>query len=246
MAISTPPRAFRTLPGSHRAAFASSLRVVDRREASATQLGYVSETDDSQQQQIDALTAKVPAPASAWRVEGYAGVFTVLSAPLKDMFGEYFVRILPGAFDQVLAGGCDTRFLFNHDPNYVLARTTNATLTLTTDQHGLAFTADPADVSYAADLRALLDRGDLTQCSFAFGVNEDAWIIETASDGTETEIWEIRQFSDLDDVAVVTYPAFPQTTARVREVSKPAGDHLAASTRRRLTIAAAQTHRRTA
>ena len=245
MAISTMPRAFRTLPGSHRAAFASSLRVVDRRETPA-ELAYVSETDSAQQDQIDALKDGSPPVAPAWRVEGYAGVFTVLSAPLSDMFGEYFVRILPGAFDQVLAGGCDTRFLFNHDPNYVLARTTNATLTLTADQHGLAFTADPAGVSYAADLRALLDRGDLTQCSFAFGVSQDAWIVETASDGTETEIWEIREFSDLDDVAVVTYPAFPQTTARVREVSKPAGDQLAASTRRRLAIAAAQTHRRTA
>lgn len=185
-----------------------------------------------------------PDDAQPARIEGYACVFDVLSDPMADLFGTYQARVLPGAFSDVLNATPDTRLLINHDPNRVLARTVNSTLTLTQDDRGLSFVGDPADTSYARDLRVLMDRGDVTQCSFSFDVEEDAWIEETASDGTRV-IWELRQFAALDDVAVVTYPAFPQTSARTREFAAPRAQQVSKQTHRRLALAAAQVPRRT-
>lgn len=64
-------------------------------------------------------------------VVGYGAVFNSMSNDLGG-FREY---ISPKAFEGRLDD--DVRFLFNHDPNYVLARTTNGTLRLSVDEKGL-------------------------------------------------------------------------------------------------------------
>lgn len=180
----------------------------------------------------------------AWTIEGYGSVSGVLSPPMVDFFGSYQARVVEGAFADVLAGNCDTRLLLNHDPNYLMGRTTNGTLTLTEDDHGLAYSATPADVSYAKDVRVLLERGDITGSSIGFAVAEDAWIEETDGDGDLTVIWEIRKFAALDDVSPVTFPAFPKTASRVRTSSNPS-ERFRRSVQRRLALAAADVPRRT-
>ena len=45
--------------------------------------------------------------------------------------------IKPGAFDDVLND--DVRGLFNHDPNYILGRTTAGTLSLSVNERGLVY-----------------------------------------------------------------------------------------------------------
>jgi hypothetical protein len=65
--------------------------------------------------------------------------------------------------------------------------------------------------SYVADLVVSLERGDISQMSFAF--EPIAWRFEEAEDGkdhyvlTELRLW---------DVAVVTYPAYEDTDAGLR------------------------------
>ena len=127
--------------------------------------------------------------------------------------GHFRERIRPGAFAKALPDS-DVRFLVNHE-GLPLARTTSGTMDLVETREGLEMTArldrnDP-------DVRALLpkiERGDLTQFSFAFDVNADG----QEFDGEERTITE---FAEIFDVSLVTFPAFEQTkitALRSREI----------------------------
>jgi HK97 family phage prohead protease len=147
-------------------------------------------------------------------VAGHAAVFDDLSENL----GGFRERIKRGAFKKVLRDDPDVRFLFNHDPNLVLARTHAGSLALKEDATGLEYDADCAPTSYAADLRVLLDRGEVTQSSFAFRVapGGDEWIEDPDTGGL---IREISEFSGLYDVSAVTYPAYPTTDVGLRALA---------------------------
>jgi HK97 family phage prohead protease len=84
----------------------------------------------------------------------------------------------PGAFAATLAKKPDVRLLINHD-GLPLARTTSGTLKLREDKRGLHFEAelDATD----PDVQRILpkvQRGDLSQMSFAFRTIKDAWRTE--------------------------------------------------------------------
>lgn len=133
---------------------------------------------------------------------------TAIGDPTRGGFWE---QIAPGAFDRALNEDQDVRFLVDHDPSRVLARTASGTLSLSSDKKGLLVDADLADTSIGRDLRVLLERGDVSQMSFGFVVNKDEWAMQ--KDGTE-----LRTIHDVDlfDVSAVTFPAYPQTDAAVR------------------------------
>jgi len=141
---------------------------------------------------------------------GHAAVFEQRTWIGSREYG-FWEQVDPTAFNKTLADGADVRMLINHDPNLLLARSTAGTLRLTVDERGLVADADMAPTSYAADLSVLLERGDVTQMSFAF--EPIAWRSEVAEDGkplitlTEVRLW---------DVSVVTYPAYEQTDAGLR------------------------------
>jgi HK97 family phage prohead protease len=139
---------------------------------------------------------------------GHAAVF----GQTADVPGHY-EQIARSAFDRVLQGS-DARFLLNHDPNMLLGREGAGTLTLSTDDTGLAFRVDLPDTQAGRDVRELVRRGDLSGGSFAFIPGEDKW--STASDGrqlrTHTDI------SHLQDVSVVTYPAYAGTDVALRSL----------------------------
>jgi len=87
---------------------------------------------------------------------------------LSENLGGFREQIAPDAFN-----GCDmtdVRCLFNHDDNQVLGRTASGTLTLNRTAAGLEFECDPPDTTFARDLAASMDRGDIDQCSFSFTV----------------------------------------------------------------------------
>jgi phage head maturation protease len=54
-------------------------------------------------------------------LKGYAAVFNL---PSVELWG-FYEQIAPGAFADSIAAGDDVRALWNHDPNWVMARTTN-------------------------------------------------------------------------------------------------------------------------
>lgn len=140
---------------------------------------------------------------------GHAAVFNTATWIGSKRYG-FFEEIAPGAFTKAIAEN-DVRFLMNHDPNLVLARTKNDTLRLSQDEVGLAVDADMAPTSYAQDLAILLERGDVTQMSFAFNMIDYSW--RANPDGTETLV---HTSVELFDVASVTYPAYEAAEGGLR------------------------------
>ena len=142
-----------------------------------------------------------------WKLTGYAAVFDS-----EASLGNFNERIARGAFRKVLKRtNLDVAALFNHDQNLILGRTTNGTLTLREDPRGLVYEVDVADTTYGRDLKVLLERGDVTQSSFAFRVKSDGQQWSEGEDGTL--IRTITEFDDLLDVSPVVYPAYADTTS---------------------------------
>jgi HK97 family phage prohead protease len=147
---------------------------------------------------------------TATAVRGYAAKYNMLSEP---MFG-FREQIAPGAFDSVLDN--DVRCFFNHDSNLILGRTAAGTLRITADETGLMYEADLPDTQAARDLAVSMERGDITQSSFAFRIapNGDTW--DENEDGMI--IRTITNFGRLYDVSPVSIPAYPDATAGVRSL----------------------------
>lgn len=134
------------------------------------------------------------------------GTPVVYNSPyvVADLLGEFEERMAPGVATDVLPTA-DVRFLIDHDPSRLLARTTSGTLKLSDGDAGLqmAATIDLRD-SDARNLMVRLERGDVSQMSCGFIVAQDEW----------SEDWDQRtiyRFADLLDVSAVTYPASPTT-----------------------------------
>ena len=131
-------------------------------------------------------------------ITGHAAVFNQMSSDL----GGFREIIAPDAFSNVLND--DVRALVNHDPSLLLARTTSGTLNLEQTEKGLQYSFDVPDTTYGRDLIISMERGDVTQSSFAFTIEDDSW--ETTKDG---EVRTINKVKQLYDVSPVTYPAYP-------------------------------------
>lgn len=145
---------------------------------------------------------------------GHAAVFNRWSEDLATFAGSFRERIEPGAFTDVLERQPDVRLLFNHD-GLTLARTKSGTLELSEDDEGLRVWARVAPTSTASDLRMAMQRGDIDQMSFAFTIAEDEWHEDRETDEIERTI---QRVGELYDVSVVTFPAYPDTDAAIREV----------------------------
>jgi uncharacterized protein len=151
------------------------------------------------------------------RFVGYAALFNSWSQDL----GGFREQIAPGAFTKSLPAD-DVRALMNHDPNYVLGRNRSGTLVLTEDERGLRFEVNAPDAQWARDLHESVKRGDIDQCSFGFRTIRDDWRMADGID--ERTLMEVR----LIDVSIVTYPAYPETTAAVRSCAEILAEHRAA------------------
>jgi HK97 family phage prohead protease len=146
------------------------------------------------------------------KIRGLAAVFNSISEDL----GGFHEQIAPGAFKSAISG--DIRALFNHDPNMVLGRTTSGTLRCSETDRGLEFECDLPDTTYAQDLAACIQRGDISQCSFGFSVDNggDTW----KRDDTGQWMRTIHVVSRLYDVSPVTYPAYTDTSCAMRSLEK--------------------------
>jgi Escherichia/Staphylococcus phage prohead protease len=154
---------------------------------------------------------------SPGNLEGYAAVFNSRSQDL----GGFIETMNPGCFDRVLASKPDVRCLMNHDANLVLGRTTNRTLVLHADNKGLMFSCKLPNTSTGRDVYSLIQRGDISQCSFAFGLEQgdDEWTQETDSaTGKQNGLRTIRNVSHLFDVSSVTSPAYEATSVSARNL----------------------------
>ena len=149
---------------------------------------------------------RIEADKEARTITGYAAIYNSDSEDL----GGFIERMSKGSFDGRLQD--DVRVLFNHDNNLVLGRTISGTATLEVDEKGLRYTCQLPDTSYAKDLIELMERGDVTQSSFAFTIEDESW--EERADGML--IRTVKKVGQLYDVSPVTYPAYTEATSGLR------------------------------
>lgn len=145
-------------------------------------------------------------------IVGYAAKYNKPSQLLSEGKRQFIEKISPGAFDACLKR-CDVRGLKNHDPNYLLGRTSSGTMRLISDATGLGFEIDAPETQAGKDALIEIDRGDLDGCSFTFTVDAggDVWD-ETTNPPTRT----LRSVRDLFDVGPVTFPAYLDTEVSAR------------------------------
>ena len=145
-------------------------------------------------------------------IEGHAAVFDSWSETLGGIF-PFKEKVRKGAFEESI-GRDDIRALFNHDPNYVLGRNRAGTLELVEDNVGLRVRITPPDTSWARDITTSIRRGDISQMSIGFVVEDDEW---SSKDGIDTrELKKVRLF----DVSPVTFPAYTATDVGVRAMQE--------------------------
>ena len=140
------------------------------------------------------------------KIVGYAAVFNTWA----DIGGWFRESIKPGAFAKTIKEN-DVRALIDHDSGKILGRNKSKpspTLSLREDATGLAVEIIPPNTSYANDLLISMRRGDLTQMSFGFMVNKQ----DVDYEKDERTLTDVTLF----DVSVVTFPAYPTTSAEVR------------------------------
>lgn len=147
-------------------------------------------------------------------IGGYATVF--IPRESKNL-GGFVERVAPHAFDEVRTSGwrnldgSGVVCRYNHDSNMVLGTTEAQTLQLAPDRIGLDYMVKPPEAR--ADIRELVQRGDIRYSSFAFRVNPggDEW-------GVDERNFPIRTLHSVElvDVAPVLSPGYPDSTAAVR------------------------------
>lgn len=147
-------------------------------------------------------------------VEGYAAVFNQRTLIWESEWSgwKYMEVIDRNAFDN--ADMSDTVFKYNHgDIAMVLARASNNTLIMNTDDKGLRISADIIDTNNGTDVYKLIKRGDLNKMSFAFTVKN-----ERSESDRENKIYTrtITAFDKIYDVAVVDFPAYDGTSIQAR------------------------------
>ena len=147
-------------------------------------------------------------------VEGYAAVFNQRALIWESEWSgwKYMEVIDRNAFNG--ADMNDTVFKYNHgDVAMILARTSNNTLTMNTDDKGLRISADIIDTNNGTDVYKLIKRGDLNKMSFAFTVKSERTEVDK-----ENKIYTrtITAFDKIYDVAVVDFPAYDGTSIQAR------------------------------
>jgi HK97 family phage prohead protease len=159
------------------------------------------------------FTANVEIRATSDGKLGLTGYASTTETPYDVM--DFTETISRGAFKRTLGEDPDVVLLINHE-GLPLARTRSGTLTLSEDVRGLRVDAvlEPAD----PDVKSLvpkMERGDLTEMSFAFRATNQEWDEEY----TQRTIREVSIHRG--DVSMVTHGA---NTATVGTVSARSAD----------------------
>ncbi len=150
------------------------------------------------------LTAATPG-----RLTGYAAVFNS-----EAIIGDFSEVIRAGAFARSLTSARSISALYHHQGDALLGTTRSGTLKLVEDARGLRFDLALPDTSHGRDLAVLVERGDVSGCSFGFVVPSggDRW--EKRGTQMVRELLNV----DLREITLTADPAYPDTTVAKRSM----------------------------
>lgn len=138
-------------------------------------------------------------------VEGYASTFEPYVL-WHEGDTEIREQIDPHAFDN--ADMSDVIMQYDHEGR-VFARTSNGTLELSIDDHGLKVRADLSKTAGARQLYEDIKSGMVTQMSFAFSIQEDAY-------DKKEHMRTVTKIRKVYDTSAVSIPANPGTEIAAR------------------------------
>jgi HK97 family phage prohead protease len=150
---------------------------------------------------------EVRAEGDGMSFTGYASVF---NSPSEDL-GGFVEYVAPGAFKRSLQSRNEVKLLWNHDSGEPLASLRGGTMQLVEDSRGLKVTAQLPNTTRGRDVAELLRTNVINTMSFGFNVIRDTW----SSDGKTRTLESVRLF----EVSVVSFAAYPSTTAQVRSAN---------------------------
>ena len=151
---------------------------------------------------------EIRAESDGMTFKGYAARFGVWSEDL----GGFRERIKAGAFAKSLADKRAIKMFWNHNTDIPLG-STRGSLTLTEDEKGLLAEARLPDTQAGRDMSQLIREKIVDSMSFGFEAIK-RYQSEERDDGqelVEAKLWEISP--------VTAWPAYPQTSASVRELA---------------------------
>ena len=145
-------------------------------------------------------------------IEGYGSVFNERSLDL----GGFVEMIAPGAFDGVIERSDVKCYLDHNAEKGILARSRNGkgSLSLVVDEKGLKYSFDAPKTNLGDEVVEGLKRGDYSQSSFAFTVDDEIWTKE--EDGSYLRT--ITKIGGLYDVSIVANPAYEGTSVALRSL----------------------------
>lgn len=146
-------------------------------------------------------------------IRGLAIPYNRLSVDL----GGFRERIMPGAFDDILArqrGKQEILSYFNHDANWLLGRESAGTLEITSDERGISYIVEPPDTQAGRDVLALVRSKNLRGSSFAFTVQPGKGDRFITDEGGKT-IREVFKATGLYEMGPVVTPAYSSTSVAV-------------------------------
>ena len=158
---------------------------------------------------LEVRTATGLALPSPGKLVGHAAVF---DSPAD--LGEFVESVRPGAFTRSLRQPGAIMALYDHERRSILGRVSGGTLRLSEDAKGLAFEIDLPDTSVARDLAVLVQRGDVSGCSFGFIVPKggDHW--EHRNGKLTRDLLNV----DLREITITPNPAYADTTVAKRSM----------------------------
>lgn len=142
--------------------------------------------------------------AESRSVSGYASVFNSESRDLG-----FYETIAPGAITEDTIKNSDVFATLNHDPDKVLARSNHGvgSLELFVDERGLHYRYDAPHTDLGNSVLEHIDRGDLTDASFAFTIADepDAQRWEKRDGKIYRTIYKIDRLYDISNVWMGAY-----------------------------------------
>ena len=152
------------------------------------------------------------------RVRGYATTF-------DDPYTLYEDKeiVLKEIIDRHALDGADLSDVimqFDHEGK-VYARTSNGTLTVAPDDHGLGMEADLNGTAIGRELYEEIKGGYITKMSWGFTADrdKDEWTSEELPDGRSLEVRRIRSVRKVYDVSAVSLPANDATEISARNLT---------------------------
>lgn len=155
-------------------------------------------------------------------VEGYAIVFNQESRVQYDKASrKTFIEVIePRAVTDEFLRYQDIKLNFNHNNDFILGRSFfgDGSLSFEIDEYGVKFRCELPETNTGNDLLALIKRGDVFGCSFAFTYAADG-VVDEKRGGKNYRT--IVKFGGIYDFSIVVDPAYWGTFVTTRAYVEP-------------------------